>query len=418
MSVTLLPQLMVVSFGGLAGGLVLLVRGLQGYRQATRIGDVGTSRIASIAAGEVRISGVVEPAEVLLVSPLQSADCVYYRARVRQSEGNRTATVLDEERAVGFHVRDGTAAIRVFPRGAAWDVPARLDARDGMLGDTPAGLMPRMGPSMRAAHPDQDALVAQLLGSASPGSTADASWTGPSGAGDDGGSAGGTAGASSIAPSRDAFEGGAGGAPLAGDGRATAPEFALDDLVLMQSAGGFARPGPKHYVEARIEPGETITVIGSALPFSSLDDPDEADAARGSGDELAPGELDPEVAADLAAARAAGAIAPDAESAWGNAAIPGFGIGRPVRPPTLDSGVAPLPIATPAEVAGFRRQFEVAPDTLVIASGTDTRLLISSGAPGQAEARNQGRFFMGLAGALLAIVCAVAIALQLGGFGA
>src|SRR5512144_2766422 len=101
MPVTFLPQLVVASFGGLAGGIVLLVRGLQGYRQATRIGDVGSSRIASIAAGEVRISGVVEPAELLLVSPLQSADCVYYRARVRESDRNSAATVLDEARAVG-----------------------------------------------------------------------------------------------------------------------------------------------------------------------------------------------------------------------------------------------------------------------------------------------------------------------------
>ena len=50
---------------------------------AAFIGDTSTSLVASIAAGEVRLSGVIEAAEVSLVSPLQSRPCVYYRATVR-----------------------------------------------------------------------------------------------------------------------------------------------------------------------------------------------------------------------------------------------------------------------------------------------------------------------------------------------
>ena len=54
------------------------------YREATRIGDTATSRIASLAAGEVQVSGVIEPAELTLISPLQSTPCVYYRATVER----------------------------------------------------------------------------------------------------------------------------------------------------------------------------------------------------------------------------------------------------------------------------------------------------------------------------------------------
>ena len=41
---------------------------------------------------------------------------------------------------------------------------------------------------------------------------------------------------------------------------------------------------------------------------------------------------------NVAEARAAGILRATPEEAWGNAAIPGFGIGRPTRPPELDPG--------------------------------------------------------------------------------
>lgn len=66
----------------------------------------------------------------------------------------------------------------------------------------------------------------------------------------------------------------------------------------------------------------------------------------------------------------------------GNAAIPGFGIGRPVRPPELDPGAAPP-------------------------------LLISLGAPAAAVNREEERFVVGLLGAVLAIGSAVILAVTL-----
>ena len=66
----------------------------------------GTSAIASLAAGEVRVSGVIEAAELTLVSPLQSQPCVYYRAVVARGDGTTGRCGFLEERAVGFRVRD------------------------------------------------------------------------------------------------------------------------------------------------------------------------------------------------------------------------------------------------------------------------------------------------------------------------
>ena len=86
------------------------------------------------------------------------------------------------------------------------------------------------------------------------------------------------------------------------------------------------------YVEARIEPGDTVTVVGRALPFGALADPSEADMGGG---EALPAD-DPEVTMNIAEAREAGILLSDPALAWGNAAIPGFGIGSPVRDPELD----------------------------------------------------------------------------------
>ena len=51
---------------GIVAGLVLLYRGLQGYRSQIRVSDTSTSAIGSMAAGEVRVSGRIEPAEMTL----------------------------------------------------------------------------------------------------------------------------------------------------------------------------------------------------------------------------------------------------------------------------------------------------------------------------------------------------------------
>ncbi len=276
---------------GLVGGLALLGRGLRAYRRAGNVAGIGTSRIATLAAGEIRLVGVIEADVLTLVSPLQSVPCVYYRSRIRVPDDVRT--IFDEERAVGFRLRDASGAIRVFSRGARWDAPLRFDATSDRSGDDPPGLNVNPGASTRPAVEDRDAAIAALLTVRQP---ADSPGEGP----------GGESGLFS------ASEGAWGLAPAA--------------------------PPRRDYEERRLEPGDTVTVVGSALPFGDLDDPATADRFDPT---LALD--DPEVAMNLAEARAAGILAATPEDAWGNAAIPGFAIGRPARAPALDPGASSPP---------------------------------------------------------------------------
>jgi hypothetical protein len=354
------PQLVALAGGGVIGGMVLLGRGFSGYREAARISGTSPSRIASIAVGEVLVSGVVEPAELTLVSPLQSTRCVFYRARIDESGDDDGATAFREEAAVGFRVRDGSGELRLFPRAARFDVPPRFEERTGALGETPAGLRIRSGPAYGPGQ-DRAAQIAALL---------------------------------TVRPA---------GSGLPADDGGRWQGFASAHL------GGARRA--RRYTEARIEPGDLVTVVGRAMPFDQLDDPTSADV-HDAGTSLAD---DREIAADLAAARAAGMLASDAEEAWGNAAIPGFGIGRPVREPELDEGATDPPLATAADAARYRRTFEIAPDALILAASPEVPLVIALGAPSVAAGRHERQFLVGLLGAVVAIGSAMALALMLGG---
>lgn len=347
------PTLLVAAGGGLVGGLALLIRGMAGYSTASRIGDTAASRIAALAAGEVLVSGTVEPAELTLVSPFQSVACVYYRSTTDESDDGAVRSGFREERAVGFRVRDASGEMRVFPRGARFDVPDRFDEATGPFGEPPIGLRPRSGSAWApGTGEDREARIAALL---------------------------------TVRP-------------------ADADPPAL-------TGGGPGRSRARRYREARIEPGEVVTVVGLALPFDQLADPIAADRAGGEDPLLD----DPEIAADLAAARAAGALHDDPADAWGNAAIPGFGIGRPVRPPELDADAARPAVADPAEAARFERTFHIPPSSLVLAALPDVPLVVSLGPPAVAAGRHERRFLVGLLGAVLAIASAMVLAVGLGG---
>ena len=337
-------QVAALAAAGIAAGLFFLWRGFGGYRTAMRISDIATSRISTLAAGEIRISGVVEPAETTLTSMLQSVPCVYYRSTVKARDVDSQRTIHDEERAVGFRVRDDSGDVRIFPRNAVWDVPARFDDRSTSSDGLPPGLRIRSGSPYQLANPDREALIADLL---TPDQPLDAS------------------------------------SPLYGSGKAD-----------------------RQYVESRIEPGDTVTVIGRAMPFGQLSDPTEADV--GGGEVLSA--ADTEVAMDIAEAREAGILIGDPALAWGNAAIPGFGIGAPVRQPVLDPAAVTPALASPEEAARISRTFDIAPDQLVVAAGADMPLLVAFGQPAVAAARHRDTFLVGLLGVVLAIGSAIVLA--------
>jgi hypothetical protein len=349
----------VLAGAGVVGGLAIVVRGMGGYRSAQQFGDTSTSTISSAAAGEVRISGVIEPAELTLVSLLQSVPCIYYRASVGYAgDASFPDSGYTEERSVGFRVRDSTGSLRVFPRGARVDAALRFHDETGIAGDEPPGLAVRMGGATQSAEAEFDraAAIADLL-------------------------------------------------------TVHDPAFPAGVPVWSGFRGGHTR---REYREARLEPGDGVTIIGRALPFRDLEDPEGADLGVGGG-EL---ESDPEVAADLAEARAQGALSDDPDEAWGNAAIPGFGIGRPVTAAHIDPAANPLPLATSEAAASAQRRFDIAPETLVLAASDEVPLLIAYGTPIAVVGRGQIRFNVGLLGVVLAIASALVLAVSLsGGFG-
>jgi hypothetical protein len=342
--------LVAAAVAGVATGLYLLVRGLTAYQAGEAVRGTGTSRIESLAAGEVRLVGTIEPGPVALVSPLQSVPCVYYRSTIREERGRERVTTMHEERAVGFRLRDTTGAVRVFPRGARWDAPACFAEESGWPGDDPPGLNLNRGPGVTAGVPDTEAAIASLL---------------------------------TVHPPVEPDVGGiGGGAPLV------------------------VATGRRHYEERRLAPGDVVTIVGSAMPFQDLGDPGGADR-----DDATLALDDPEVVLNVEEARAAGLLKGSPEEAWGNAAIPGFGIGRPTRAPDLDPEARLMPIATGAEAAATAATFDIAPGELVIASTPGSPLVVRSGSPDAAEARDQGALIRGLAGAALAIASALVLAL-------
>ena len=136
--------------------------------------------------------------------------------------------------------------------------------------------------------------------------------------------------------------------------RTSSPASAID-----AAAGRIARAGSSRATRSRSSAGPCRSPTSTTLLA----------ADTGTGPDLAAD--DPEVAADLAAARAAGTLADDAAEAWGNAAIAGFGIGRPVAAPELEPGVNALPIASADEAARTTRTFSIASDDLVLAASDE-----------------------------------------------
>ncbi len=306
------PQLLreiqlVVATLALLGGLQLLFRGLRSYLRGGDLSSVGTSRIATLSAGLVRVTGTIEAP--ITIQSYYGFPCVYCRAEPRkddrQADNDSSATV---EGSIEFDVRDDSGRIHVMPHAAQWDV------------------------RMRDMQP-----------------------------------------------------------------------------------------------EARLEDGDRVTVVGSAVPFGQLQDPGSADWLTRD---------DPVIAADLEAARATGELEPDPRRRYGNLGIPGFALGRPESPPTLDPGVptpalyqhasAPQgprgpeqearPAAGVASGEAAAASFAPTPETLVLAAVSGSDLLIAEGDPASAASLDQWEFLAGLAGAVLAIGGAVLLALTLEGW--
>jgi hypothetical protein len=198
-------------------GVALLVQGMIAYRREAVVSAIATSTADALAAGEVRLTGTVEPLAMTLVSPLQSRPCVWYRGRIVEQEGRSERVLLDETRGLDFALRDGTGTVRVVPSQLRAELRPAFDASTDLFGSEPPGLDRRTGPSSEALPADRQAAIADLL---------------------------------TVKPAT--------AAPASGSG----------SLGGMLGGPGTSR---RHYTEYRIEPGEQITVLGFARPYGEID---------------------------------------------------------------------------------------------------------------------------------------------------
>jgi hypothetical protein len=161
----------------------------------------------------------------------------------------------------------------------------------------------------------------------------------------------------------------------------------------------------RRYREAVLEPGDTVTIVGQARPWSDV----QADLAAA----LADSNVDRAIAEDIARARVKGALAATPEEAWGNAAIPGFGIGRPTRSPDLDPRAAIPDVADPAAHEAALERHRIPADALVLARATGGTFAIYKGSPELATRHHDAAFALGLVGIVMSAFSALVLGVML-----
>ena len=355
------PVLFIVA-AGLIGGIVLFARGLIAYRRDRLISSVATSSLDGIAAGEVRVSGVVEAIDGTLISPLQSRPCVWYRARV-ETTGDNSRVLLDEEQSREFRIKDEAGEIRVVPRGARWEIGMAFDERTSWSGAEPTGLKRRTGAAYAAALERDPEQMTELERE--------------------------TAAQALLTVQRPA---------------------ALDD-DWDQGGGSFldsTRSEGRRYREARLEPGQTVTILGQAWPWGEVQ---EVVLAWNPSDNV-----ERDIAGDLALAREMGTLAGSPEEAWGNAAIPGFGIGSPTAMPELDPEVQPPDVPEdPSVHEDALAKYDIPDEELVLSRGLKGGMAVYVGTPQRATQHHDQAFLLGVVGAVMAALCAFGLGAMLTG---
>jgi hypothetical protein len=122
------------------------------------------------------------------------------------------------------------------------------------------------------------------------------------------------------------------------------------------------------------------------------------------------------MAGDLAYAREMGALAASPEEAWGNAAIPGFGIGAPTATPELHADAhQPVVPEDPTVHEDALARYDIPDEELVLSRGLKGGMAIYLGTPGEATRHHDFAFLIGIIGAVMAALCAFALGAMLTG---
>ena len=281
------------------------------------------------------------------------APCVYYRSTIGDAGERRprnAATRGAGDRLPGPR-RDRD--IRVFPRGARFDAPVRFEGETGTVGDEPAGLDIRRGGPTRIAEVDRAAAAAELLRVRAP-----IRWS------------------------------------PAGRGAAT-------------------RTAVGRYREARLEPGDAVTIVGPRCPSPTWPirpaptSPTDRRPPRRPG-----GRRRPRRGAGGRACSPTTRARPGATRRSRASGSAGRSRARP-RP-----GGAPAAAGRPDEAARAERTFDDRPGDAGPRGLREVPLLIASASRARSSRGARTQFLVGLLGAILAIASAMVARGQLsGGFG-
>lgn len=114
---------LLVNAGLIAAGGVATLIGFKSYGWYTKLRNVATSKIQSLAAGEVEIKGTVAPnPKNPLISPVNKAKCVAYELRAyrweRRGKNSSWKLIYAKSVARPFYLTDETGYILVEPQGA------------------------------------------------------------------------------------------------------------------------------------------------------------------------------------------------------------------------------------------------------------------------------------------------------------
>lgn len=107
-------------------GGVALYAAFDELRQRQLMLNTPTSKVRSLAVGDVEVKGQARPADEPLTSPLTHTEACVYSLKIEEEhksdEGSDWDTVLEFQRQVPFHVDDGTGEVLVEPEEADLDV--------------------------------------------------------------------------------------------------------------------------------------------------------------------------------------------------------------------------------------------------------------------------------------------------------
>jgi len=154
------------SLGPLVGAALLLVAGLPAFaygfrllRRKRAIEDTPTSKIRSVAMGNVEVEGTARTFEEITQAPFSGTPCLYFSYRIEERYTYRDENKVEHEGwkqidasnwSVPFFIEDETGKILIDVKGAEFEVEERLSQKPLLEPDIPPGVairisLPRRG---------------------------------------------------------------------------------------------------------------------------------------------------------------------------------------------------------------------------------------------------------------------------------